>query len=396
MYQDELRKFALVARIDLLRIDGSGAIEVLGGIADDNPAYSCEELRDRLLRGSDLCDHPFMMRDEFEVYWSCIRSGSDHLLIGPLSSVRQTSVSQRSFYRHYGLTSEDLRPLRTFSIQEILYIIELIARVLTGKSYEETELLFLNNIGKPRDKDIDKEFAVLMMKEDDQNEDLDNWRHTFREERKLLAAVREGRVEDASEYNRMMDNDAGRLSDNDYDHWKNLAIVGITLASRAAIEGGLSPQTVYQISGYYINRCNECTNSTDLIGMRDYAIRDMTERVRDKLSSTRGSSYTEACRNYITSHYREKIYLNDIAEALGVSPSYLSRLFHRETGTRIQDYITMVRVQKASNMLKYSDESISRIAEIVGFPSQSYMGKVFKKQLDMTPREYRDQFRVSG
>ena len=89
-------------------------------------------------------------------------------------------------------------------------------------------------------------------------------------------------------------------------------------------------------------------------------------------------------------HYREKIYLEDVAEALKISPTYLSRLFKRETGQNFQDYINEVRVDRAANLLKYSEMSLSEISQYVNFPNQSYFGKIFKKYKNMTPRAYRD------
>ena len=98
----------------------------------------------------------------------------------------------------------------------------------------------------------------------------------------------------------------------------------------------------------------------------------------------------EQCRDYVGKHYREKIYLEDIADTLGVSSTYLSRLFRKETGECLQDYITEFRVERAANLLVYSSESLPRISVYVNFPSQSYFGKVFKKYKQMTPRKYRE------
>ena len=78
-------------------------------------------------------------------------------------------------------------------------------------------------------------------------------------------------------------------------------------------------------------------------------------------------------------HYREKIYLEDIAEALGISPTYLSKLFKKETGQCLQDYINEERVFRAANLLIYSELSLTEIAEYVHFPNQSYFGKIFKQ-----------------
>ena len=58
----------------------------------------------------------------------------------------------------------------------------------------------------------------------------------------------------------------------------------------------------------------------------------------------------------------------------------------------IQEYICKVRVERAANLLRYSDEEISAIALYVNFPSQSYFGKMFRKYMGMTPLEYRKRY----
>ena len=82
-----------------------------------------------------------------------------------------------------------------------------------------------------------------------------------------------------------------------------------------------------------------------------------------------------------------------VARNLGISPSYLSRLFKKETGICLQDYINDVRLERAANLLIYSEESIPKIAEYVNFPSQSYFGKLFKEKMHMTPRQYRESYK---
>ena len=116
----------------------------------------------------------------------------------------------------------------------------------------------------------------------------------------------------------------------------------------------------------------------------------ITLEVKQNLEKKHISSYVEQCKDYVAKHYREKIYLDEIAEILGVSSSYLSRLFRKETGTCLQDYITEFRVERAANLLIYSKEPLPRIAEYVNFPSQSYFGKIFKKYKQMTPGKYRE------
>ena len=66
-----------------------------------------------------------------------------------------------------------------------------------------------------------------------------------------------------------MDMDAGRFSDEALGHWKNLAIIGITLCSRAAIDAGVSPASAYRINGYYINKCDEALDPAHMLHYRN-------------------------------------------------------------------------------------------------------------------------------
>lgn len=105
------------------------------------------------------------------------------------------------------------------------------------------------------------------------------------------------------------------------------------------------------------------------------------------------SNYTEQCKDYISKNYHHKIYLEDIAEAIGISQGHLSRIFKKDTGMKIQDYILKFRIERAANLLKYSDASISEISDYVCFNSQSHFGSIFKQYMQMTPRQYREKYK---
>ena len=63
---------------------------------------------------------------------------------------------------------------------------------------------------------------------------------------------------------------------------------------------------------------------------------------------------------------------------------------------RLQEYIARFRVERAANLLKYSNESIAGIGDYVGFPSQSYFGNTFKKYMGMSPGQYREKYQNSS
>lgn len=92
---------------------------------------------------------------------------------------------------------------------------------------------------------------------------------------------------------------------------------------------------------------------------------------------------------YLKDHYREAIALSDIADYMGLSESYVSRLFNKETGMNISTYINQLRIAKAKELLKNTNMKIYEISEAVGYSSATVFHITFKKMTDMTPAEYR-------
>lgn len=93
--------------------------------------------------------------------------------------------------------------------------------------------------------------------------------------------------------------------------------------------------------------------------------------------------------NYVSSHYRDKLTLPVIARHLGLSPCYVSRVFKRETGTGITDYISIVRLRAAKELLETTRLSIGEIAERTGFTTTGHFTYTFKEACGMPPSAYR-------
>lgn len=106
--------------------------------------------------------------------------------------------------------------------------------------------------------------------------------------------------------------------------------------------------------------------------------------------SRRSETMTEKVKAYISEHYSESINRQDLADMLFVNSDYLSRIFNRENGMPLPDYITKVRMEEAKRLLQ-SDATISEIAVKVGIDNYSYFSTVFKKYTGMTPMEFRKE-----
>lgn len=97
----------------------------------------------------------------------------------------------------------------------------------------------------------------------------------------------------------------------------------------------------------------------------------------------------EKVKDYVNEHYSEEMTLSDIAQSLHLNYYYLSTYFKNHTSENLTTYINRVKIEKAKQLLKESDTSITEISKIVGFSDHNYFSKVFKKYVMMTPSAYR-------
>ena len=81
-----------------------------------------------------------------------------------------------------------------------------------------------------------------------------------------------------------------------------------------------------------------------------------------------------------------------MASELGLSSSYLSTLFKKQTGVTISRYVLSKRMEAAQNMLKYSNDSYGMISSTLAFSSQSHFIRAFKQYTGFTPKAYRDRY----
>ena len=92
---------------------------------------------------------------------------------------------------------------------------------------------------------------------------------------------------------------------------------------------------------------------------------------------------------YIEENYKEKIYIDDLAEKLMVSPDYFTRMFKESIGKTPIDYINGLRINRALELLENPRLSVAAVAEEIGFCNPNYFHKIFKQYMDVSPIAYR-------
>jgi two-component system response regulator YesN len=107
----------------------------------------------------------------------------------------------------------------------------------------------------------------------------------------------------------------------------------------------------------------------------------------------KSQSMIEKIKQFIHTNYSNNITRTEVAAYVYLTPEYLAKLFKKETGINIKDYINQYRLEEAKMMLAQSDKKISDIAIEVGFDNFSYFTTLFKKNTGMAPNDYRKNIR---
>ena len=192
------------------------------------------------------------------------------------------------------------------------------------------------------------------------------------------------------------DGTIGTLAKDPLRNLKNLGIVLVTLASRAAIRGGLSPEISFSLSDSYIQQIEECKDLalvTPLAHKAEFQYAEMVHEIKEKqkgILKKQKNPRINKCKDFIFSHLHDRITLEDLAAEADCNHNYLSQLFKECEGISISGYILQEKINRAKNLLIYSDYSYIEIATYLGFSSQSHLGTQFKKHTGYTLRQYRE------
>ena len=184
----------------------------------------------------------------------------------------------------------------------------------------------------------------------------------------------------------------GVLSRNPLTNIKYHFVVTTAMITRYCIDGGLEPEQAYRLSDFYILKMDFCTTVRQVADLHHEMAKDFTGKMLLQKKSSVLSKPVIECINYIYVHIKERITIQDLADHTGLSCNYLSRIFKQNLGVSISDYIREQKIEKATHLLRYSDQSIVDIAAYLSFSSQSHFIQIFEGYIGLTPKKYRDKY----
>ena len=331
-------------------------------------------------------------------YYGIVNFGTKKIIIGPTCQLGNTDQELRELAFQLDVPPEDtdefltgMKGIIRMPLESIMQILCTLNYILNGEKLTLQDIAIYDSEQNLISKDaLSRREAQSYVTDNIPVQDIHN---TFTLEQSIMTIVRKGDTASLQAWIKSAPAvRGGIIAAEQLRQVKNTFIVSATLASRAAIRGGLEVDDAFNLSDAYIQKC-ELLNSPDkIMNLQYHMIMEFTKRVeRIRLGKHPGKLAVDVA-NYIQHHLSEPISAEDIAKELYLSRPYLSRKFIEETGESLTDFILKEKTAEAKRLLRYSDKSLTAIGNFLGFSSQGHFSRVFKRYTNLTPGEYRAKF----
>ena len=211
----------------------------------------------------------------------------------------------------------------------------------------------------------------------------------YKNEEQFMEAVAQGDSKRAVEL--MNERSRFRYSNNrlfgDVQQGRMRQVILNVLLRKSIERAQVHPYYIDQISGQFYNRI-VIASPEELKRLSGEMIHEYCRYVRE-YSLRQYSPLVQKTVNYINLNLSAQLSLRTLAEQFFISPSYLSNLFRTEMGVTLVDYINTRRMAQAARLLTETNLSVTSIAEQVGIVDVNYFTKIFKKNYQMPPTQYR-------
>ena len=296
------------------------------------------------------------------------------LLISEMISLHNLPIGERKRYKDF------YEALTILSGQEINSIGELLVNMCPHNYITSSQLI------TTRDTEISETIKPIQHEIKDRQMIIE---HRYKMEKVIINAIANGDKEAALKHVSGLTDVhlKNRVPESPIRSAKNLTIVENTLFRLAAEKGGVHPVYLHDISEKYAILIERTDNMPALNKLMMNMLDEYCGLVKE-FSTKTYSTIVKNAVHYIHFHLEESLTLQEIAAAVHVNSSYLSKKFKLETGYGITDYINLKRIDAAKLYLVNGNMSITDIAYLVGYNDVNYFCRIFKKITSVTPSQY--------
>ena len=386
-----MNMYAKLLHASISRVSYEGnLVKTYGNPTDFHITYVVKKYREEK---EDMENYPYLVNLCPGVTTAVVEDSEKELyLIGPVSFEEYKQVDLRKFIMRECGGQED-----TSVIPKIPYCsrdrfgttVLLVHHMLTGAELSLEDLWRQNGEKVNKNHIHERKVGSVLF----ERMEFENPHNPYDQEVRELNSIRNGDLESFQKSIReTYAGSEGRLSENQIRQEKNIAICVITLASRAAIEGGVLPEMAFSMVDAYIMQVEKMSDIVEIRSFMRKAEQTFLERVQENKKPKVKNMLVEDTKKYIFQHLHSRIEIGNIGNEIGANTTYLSELFHKTEGITIQKYIQREKIKLAKNMLQYSKYKTEDIANYLGFCSQSYFGKVFREYENLTPNQFRKKY----
>lgn len=338
-------------------------------------------------------DGPMLNKLEDNILYLTIKySENEWILYGPVMIAPSTADKMNAARKRYKALEGLGFEIQSSDMEDYISGVLLLYYLVSGKKFSTVQFWEINQDKFPSLSQMSSRLSDNLF-ERQEGQSLHN---PYSQELRELESIKNGDIDALNKsISETYEGKIGILAKDPLRHHKNVAIGNITMASRAAVSGGVNVELAFSMADSFIQQIEEIDNISEVeifkrAAQRAYATAvKENKRVGDKVKNP----LVEEVKNYIFSHLHDNIRIEDIAKALHVSSDYLSHVFSSSEKVTIKRYILQEKIIRSKNLLCYSNYSLQEIAFYLGFSTQSYFTKIFKDIVGITPGEYRSLYK---
>lgn len=360
-----------------------------------NKIFQKSACYDRMMENASLSELPVIMSIPFGLMWAAAfeRSEDELVRIHLLGPIFTTEPVMSDFYHSLGGSSvtPHWRPKLIRILQRVPVVtyttfsqqVAMLHYCVTGEKIIISDITF---------QQLGTSAAAAPLASD--SERRSDRAKLYMAEQAMLQMIREGNLnyEDALQTTANTSSQSSQnLAGSALQKAKVSRIVFTTLCSRAAMEGGVSPEVAYTRADNYVQDIVNATTVTEVSNIGKSLYEDFIHLAHKQRTNLKYSKPIQNCCDYIENHLDEPISISLLAQRIGYTDYYLSRKFKAETGDSISDYIKFAKIERAKLLLTTTQMSIQAISDSLGFSTRNFFATTFCKIAGVPPAAYRKQ-----
>lgn len=335
--------------------------------------------------------HGFVDFDNSPFIWGYTEDakGSSYF-IGPITETRISPDEKKQFLMNYQLGKRIDVSFPIIPAYRFATFIACFESLINGNLLNEQDVLFDEADFSIDFSDFVSDDTLTLINTSENN----HYNTSYWEGATVLNCIKSGDLENLSKkFDVTLIDRSGIVGTTPQKREEYLVVIAIHDMGVAAIDGGLYPSEANRIADHFLRKVSTSNTLKERLNLAKEAAFTCTEAVAKK-NNKLGNMYIVATKEYILTHITQKITLGQIAETLKISESYLSRIFHANTGVQLFQYIVNEKLEASIILLVQTDKKVSEISNLFSFSNQSYYSKQFRKKYQMSPMEYRQRHRT--